>query len=209
MLQRTTALLEKTVSYKVGATDTSFAQRPKALHQLGVNYRWSSIVVDEQAPLEADAVASAAYRPEDSTVLRAGDRAPDSPGLKIIHASDPSVPAGAITSLFCLFKPTRHTVLLFASKVEDVQDILHALQRAPKGTVYTVLVVSKDVGVDGQSPPVDLVLVDQEGHAHNYYPPVSDGFNTIIIRPDAVVGAVVRSVDGAQKYLSEVFRRQA
>ena len=60
MLLRTTAIMEKTASYKVGG-ETSFIDRPKALHQLGVNYRWSAIVLDEQSPLEGDK-ATAAYQ---------------------------------------------------------------------------------------------------------------------------------------------------
>lgn len=206
MLQRTTAILDKTVSYKAGGSDTSSVQRPKALHQLGMNYRWSSIVVDEQVPAEGEQGAStAAYRPEDPTVLRAGDRAPDAPGLKVVAGQE----TGETTALFSIYKPTRHTVLLFASNPEDVNARLSALQAAPTGTFFTVVILPNDHnGVDdaaAQSLPVDLVLVDLEGHAHTYYPPVLEGFTTIIIRPDAVVGAIVRSDAGVQKYLSSVF----
>lgn len=206
MLQRTTAILEKTVTYKAGGADTSFINRPKALHQLGVNYRWSPIVVDEQ-PLSENEEVTAAYRPEDHTVLHAGDRAPDSPALKVVHSIKDLDSTATTTSLFSIFKPTRHTVLFFVSDIGEASAALRALEAAPAGTIYTVVVLPKDHIDDAGIQPaqVDLVVVDHEGHAYTYYPPAVKGFKTIIIRPDGVVGAVVQSVAGVEKYLRSVF----
>ena len=198
MLFRTTELLKATVNYRAkdkdGApTEPSHMRRPKILQQLGVNYRWSPIVVDEQPKEEGEEPVSGAYKPEDPSVLKAGDRAPDSPGLVRIDGREEK------KTLFDIFRPTRHTVLLFG---ED-KEVLEVLKKAPAGSLYTVLVVPKESGTTDAG--VDAVFVDVEGYAHTYYPPANKGFKTIIIRPDGAVGAIVKGKDGVEKYLKVVF----
>lgn len=198
-------MMHKTKAYKAGSEDTSHVKRDKALHQLGVNYRWSSIVVDEQPGAEEANAVSAAYGTEDPAILRAGDRAPDAPGL---------VPVGGgsdePTALFSIFKPTRHTALLFASDLAQAKSTVEVLKAsAPAGTVHTVLVLPKEYDASDvealKATPVDAIVVDSNGHAHTYYPPAGAGFTTIVVRPDGVVGAVVKSTDGLKTYLKGVF----
>ena len=85
MLERTTELLNKTLSAKKEDDNAISAawNRPRALLQLGVNYRWSSIVLDERHPYTLGKKSNAldSYGDEGITDFHAGDRAPDSPGL--------------------------------------------------------------------------------------------------------------------------------
>ncbi|KAI0090682.1 FAD binding domain-containing protein [Irpex rosettiformis] len=198
MLFRTTELLKATVNYRAKGQDgtpaePSHMRRPKILQQLGVNYRWSPIVVDEQPKEEGEEDVSGAYKPEDPSVLKAGDRAPDSPGLVRVDGNEKK------KTLFDIFRPTRHTVLLFGEN----QEVLEVLKKAPAGSLYTVLVVPKENSATGAG--VDAVFVDVDGYAHTFYPSVSKGFKTVIIRPDGVVGAIVKGKEGVEKYLKAVF----
>ncbi|KAI0685279.1 hypothetical protein BC835DRAFT_1421402 [Cytidiella melzeri] len=229
VLSLTTKIMEKTVAFKTGGgTDASFAQRPKALHQLGVNHRRSDIVVDEQPDeKQQDEMfdVSAAYRPEDPSVLRAGDRAPDSPGLLRLNLvldrnNDKLVSEEESTTLFDILSTTRHTALIFPSAAaadvrgQDITETVMALKCAtPRGTIHIVFILIniKDCdtnvkfALDGVADRDIDVFVDGEGHAHAFYPPVKQGFSTIIVRPDAVVGAVVKSREGVEEYLNRVF----
>lgn len=202
MLFRTTALLDQTVAFRAGDADASFMRRPKTLHQLGVNYRWSAIVVDEQPGAQEAKAVSAAYREEDPTVLRAGDRAPDAPGLAILGET-------SSTSFFSIFKPTHHTALLFTSDVANVKAKIEVLSTAPAGSVRTIVVLprgadAEDAG-DLKAVGVDEVLVDNDGHAYKYYSPAAAGFTAIVVRPDGVVGVVAKSAEGLKQYLHVVF----
>ncbi|EED81392.1 predicted protein [Postia placenta Mad-698-R] len=52
--------------------------RDDHVKQFGVNYRWSSIVLDERTPVdEGEDIRANAYGSQKGDVLRAGDRAPD------------------------------------------------------------------------------------------------------------------------------------
>ncbi|KAI0691497.1 monooxygenase [Cytidiella melzeri] len=195
MLFRTSELLKQTANYKLkGGTEATHLRRPQILHQIGVNYRGSPVVVEEQAKEEGEEEVSGAYRPEDPSVLKAGDRAPDSAGLLRVEGSGEEK-----NTLFGIFRPNRHTVLLFGEDEETVE----VLKNAPTGAIYTVRVVSKKDEAAGAG--VDAVFVDSEGHAHTFYPPAAKGFKVIIVRPDGVVGAIARGREGAGKYLKGVF----
>lgn len=194
MLERTTVYLEKTINFRASGPDTTALERPKVLHQIGVNYRWSDVVVDEQ-PGETTGEEKAAYRPEDPTVLRAGDRAPSAPNLVPVDGDVTSE-----TRLFDIFKPTRHTVLLFGTGTE----VLEPLKSTPPGSFYVVAILPQ--GTTPQAVPgADLTVVDSQGYAFKDYPPAAQGFSVIIVRPDAVVGAVVKTAEGVKKYVQGVF----
>ena len=49
-----------------------------------------------------------------------------------------------------------------------------------------------------------LVHVDEESHAHRSYA-VEAGAAIAIVRPDGVVGALLKSVYGVEKYFSKIF----
>lgn len=215
----TSEIMNKTIAFKTGE-EATFARRPQALHQLGVNYRLSDIVIDEQPALNDDQIFSAAYKPEDATVLRAGDRAPDAPALLRIEAKDINVSGlvGESIALFDVFKPTRHTALVFlagSSNPAAIQETVKALKNA-QGALHILFVLPKDYEAtlnaltsvvrerDCSAEDTEIV-VDTQGYAHTFYPPATQGFPVIIVRPDAAVGAVVKGGEGILRYFKLVF----
>lgn len=198
MLGRSTEILEKTVQFKADGSNVQ-SYHSRILHQLGVNCRWSSIVVDEQP--EAKNVSNAGpYLPEDPTVIYAGDRAPDAPGL--IPVGTESVKA---TSLFTLFGPTHHTALIFAAAAGKAQQVLDALGTYPEGTVTTIVIFPQAAQTVKAVKDATLTVVDRDGHAYAGYPPVTKGFSVIVVRPDGVVGAVVQGAAGVARYFDGIF----
>ena len=197
MLGRTTAILNNTIQFKADGSNHRSHERPQVLHQLGVNVRWSPVVIDEQPGADADEVKKAGpYLVEDTSVLYAGDRAPEAPSLL---KSD-----GEQTSLFKIYGPTHHTVLVFDE--EQSPAILEVLSKYPSDTITKVVV--RPQGSDASAPlptGADLAVVDRDGHARQFYPPTSKGFPVVIVRPDGVVGAVVRGKEGTKQYFERIF----
>ncbi|VDC06645.1 unnamed protein product [Peniophora sp. CBMAI 1063] len=89
MLRMTTDIADRT--FKLN--DPTAFSRPLALRQLGVHYRWSSIIIDDLR--EGDLILeSTSVEPEDvygnetPDRLHAGDRAPDAPELVNVKTSE-------------------------------------------------------------------------------------------------------------------------
>ncbi|KAF7793734.1 hypothetical protein EIP86_004851 [Pleurotus ostreatoroseus] len=211
MLERTTKLLDKTLKFRAnGDNNEAFVARPPILHQLGVHCRSSSLVVDEQ-PEFAEAKKADAYLDLDPTVLFAGDRAPDAFALRVVARAGGAVAEAEETTLFKTYTPTRHTMLVFVKTVDEAQlePIIGAIRTAPKDAVQVVVVLPKGTPptptitstVDG----ADLVVIDTLGHTGDAYPPAAKGFPVFIVRPDGVVGAVVRGEEGVKNYMKGVF----
>lgn len=196
MIGRTSEIFKKTVTYKADGSNVDPNLRPKILHQLGINCRWSPILVDEQAEAK-NASTEGAYLSENPAVLYAGDRAPDAPGL--LPVGDASA---EVTSLFKIFNPTRHTVLIFVADIEKAQPILDALAAYPEATVATIVILPQ-TGVQA-AKGATLTVVDQDGHARTAYPPAEKGFSTIVVRPDGVVGAVAHGAEGVTRYFEGI-----
>ncbi len=204
MLDSTTVLLDRTLEAKVNSEDPesfkSAWKRPETFHQLGVNYRWSSIVIDEHQPFVDNGKGSAsnAYGNQSDCILHAGDRAPDAPGL---------VGSVSETSLFDIFKPSQHTALLFTPKPDEAKDALSALGAWPKGTLWKVIILPKGVDVGQlEFSGADLVLEDKQGHAYSAYGKVvEEGYPVLVIRPDGVIGAISKGVDGLKRYYRGIF----
>lgn len=202
MIGRATAILNQTIKFTASATSHAAQSRPQILHQLGVNCRWSPLLVDEQPHASEEGVRNAgAYLVEDPSALYAGDRAPEAPQLQPVEVGKEEK---AKTSLFKIFGPTHHTVLIFGADATS-KELVAVLQGCPEGTVTTVAVLPK-----GSAPTpaegADLTLIDTEDHAHTAYPPAAAGFPVIIVRPDGVVGAVARGVEGAKRYFDSIFK---
>ncbi|KAF7792720.1 hypothetical protein EIP86_003818 [Pleurotus ostreatoroseus] len=209
MLERTTNLLDKVLKFRANGENTEgFVARPLILYQLGVHCRFSPLVVDEQ-PEFVEAKKADAYLDADPTVLFAGDRAPEAPALRVVARTDGAVAEAEETTLFKVYTPTRHTLLVFAKTVDDVhlRPIIHAMRAAHRSIVQIVVILPK-----GTSPTmpqavegVDLVVIDTLGHAADAYPPAAKGFPAFIVRPDGVVGAVVGGKEGINKYIKTIF----
>jgi hypothetical protein len=189
--------------------------RGRPLYMLGVNYEWSSIVLDdarERPSVQegaANAYGAAGCAGDAPTDVRAGDRAPDAPGLRVARASQGRFEVGKSTALFDVLRPDTHTVLFFASdgsQAKAIESALAVVHRQPQGTVQSVLLVNSeatDVRAD-----TDLVLVDAEGYAFKHFY-IASGTNAgamaVAVRPDGVVGAIVRTAESLQQYFRGIF----
>lgn len=187
------------------------SQRRRNLFQLNVNYRWSNIVLDERISEEDKGTVIAAYG-EEGHVTRAGDRAPDAPGLKRIRGT-----GEARSRLFDIFSPALHTILVFASPgsggVDKTRDLLSPLTFIERGQLkiaYQVVIVQpqgnsdgfQDIGVNAE------VYEDAEGHAFSGYGVPSEegqGPTVVFVRPDSWIGSFATSRRGVERYLGAVF----
>ena len=201
MLHQSTALLNALEKSKAAgdAADASAWRRERVLKMLGVNYRWSSIVVDERAPNKPKEPENV-YGGEAGGELRAGDRALDAPALAPV-SKDQTTPL----SLFGIFKPVHHTVLLFATDTGYAQQVLAELKRYPDGSVKTVVVYPQGSASAAPVAEADFTVVDTEGHAFTAYGVTPEQSVTVIVRPDGVVGAIAYNLDAVKTYLRTVF----
>ena len=192
MLRLTTDMASK--AFKNTDMSTAQWQRPLSLRQLGVHCRWSGIVLDELQG-DGDVVTGTSVEPEDvygkdtAERLRAGDRAPDAPGL--VDGEGKSM------QLFDIFKPTYHTVVVLdATTLKDVSALT---AKYPQGSVRVVAALLEGHGVESTD-----VYTDSQGHAQRAYG-AQAGVRVVIVRPDGVVGGLLKGVEGAQKYFSKIF----
>jgi hypothetical protein len=110
-----------------------------------------------------------------------------------------------VKTLFSLYRPSYHTVLVFVPSLAGATSILGALEAYDKSVVRSAVVLPSSAADVTVASPADLVLVDQEGHAYSAYL-VEDGQTKVfVIRPDGVVGAIVHGVEGMKKYFSGIF----
>ncbi|KAK7062192.1 FAD-binding-3 domain-containing protein [Favolaschia claudopus] len=195
MLDKTTELHKK--AFKSDKLDdTAHWKRNKSLDQLGVNYRWSSIVLNERPTSNEERTAYGSDT-EAGIPLAAGDRAPDAPGLLELNGYD-----GARTlSLFDVFKYTAHTVLLFCpvvgtSAVHEIIDFLSGVSRKVQSVV--VLPPGVDVTVSNEA----LFVRDEDGHGFRGYFAPLDCMCCVAVRPDGMVGAIVSGKVGLSQYLN-------
>ena len=149
------------------------------------------------------------YNKESETAAQPGDRAPEASGLvDSAHA--------ATLSLFGIFAPSVHTVLVFAGgngSGNGNSDTLHALPgiiaRQPEGAVRAVLIVSPKSKSESRGAGLfEQVLVDRDGHAHaGYNVPVVSGekVTLVVVRPDGFIGARVHNATGIERYFGCIF----
>jgi hypothetical protein len=174
-----------------------FRWRNSALQLYGVNYRFSTIILEERdiAAPDPDDVISRAYSGyEGLGSLRAGDRAPEAPGL---IRND-----GMTTTLFNLLRTSMHTMLLFNVKDVDISSISSALGKLPAGLSQSFVIEKADIGRSIDGPEV---LLDKEGHAHTSYLIQSDTLTIIIVRPDTFIGGITVSAAGISTYFEKIF----
>lgn len=222
MLGKTTLLLKKT--FKPGGFDEEAWTRGFELRQFGISYRGSGIVLDERHPnvtaMGEEEEEIDPYRAGLDGTLRAGDRAPEAPGLRSISP----VVAGP-TSLFNILKTTSHTVILFAT-TGDSYPILRALGAYPEGLVKPIIIYPQSSNTtlqevpeaDSTFPAPAPVFVDSEGYAYKHYKVQTVGSDLMgstvcIVRPDGYIGYIGASnvankvdlVEGVQKYFRGIF----
>ncbi|KAG1862631.1 FAD binding domain-containing protein [Suillus subluteus] len=192
MLERTTTILNQVM--KTGNITSS---RSPILFMLGINCRFSDIVLDEFAipgkPIDA-------YGILDEGCVEAGDRAPDAPSILHVGRGGSDV-----KTLFSLYRPSYHTVLVFVPSLAGATPILGALEAYDKSVVRSAVVLPSSTIDVTVASPADLILVDQDGHAYSAYLMEADQTKVFVIRPDGVIGAIVHGVEGVKKYFSGIF----
>ncbi|KAJ7471056.1 FAD binding domain-containing protein [Mycena latifolia] len=212
MLLATSALYTHTVSQVPQKTERTepedeqasgwFRWRNTALEMYGINYRFSPIVLDvagdSPSTLSMEEMRARAYEGyEGSGTLRAGDRAPEAPGLV------PDAESGDV-SLFGLFNPAMHNILVFIpneSAISLLEGIVAATAVYPTGTIQTFILykdqeTSKLAGDSG--------LLDIGGHTFSAYL-VKDNCRIVVVRPDGFIGAIVGGVAGMDRYFQSIF----
>ena len=202
MLDVTTKILKTTIDKP---NNEAGWRRTGSLNQLGVNYRWSSIVVDQSTDSGTGPGAREAhsvYDVEAGGPLRAGDRAPDAPGL--IKVNFDNQKSSESTRLFKLLSPTYHTVLIFAEATDVHVTLQAAIAKFSKELVRAVVILRAGTTSMIQDVACD-VFEDRDGHAYDAYRGVEGPNGIVIIRPDGVTGAIVRDVDWVERYFKIFF----
>ncbi|KAJ4479299.1 FAD binding domain-containing protein [Lentinula aciculospora] len=208
MLDKSTLLLNRSLA--PSPVQGHNWERGKEFKQLGVNYRGSSTLVDETIALTQDLTPTDSYSLASDGVIHAGDRAPQAPSLETLHSNRNHSPA--LTSLFDIFGPDHHTLLVFGSSKFNGEAIASELSAYPQNLFKTVLILptvgtseSELSDLVTQTSGVDLLLRDRDGYAHKYYPALPGPSTLVVVRPDGVVGAIVGGVEGLHQYLKGVF----
>ena len=194
MLNKTTELFNRVIK------DT-MTDRPESMSQLGVTYRGSSILGEDNihnATLEVSR-----YNKDSETAACPGDRAPDVPSL--IDATGERKPK----TLFSIFSPSHHPVLVFTKKYEEhsALALTSVINRLPGKTVRSILILPSQSDVNELQVGVvyDEVYIDSGDHAYAAYNLPSDQSWIVVVRPDGVVGARVHGVDGIERYFQKIF----
>ncbi|KAG0703601.1 FAD binding domain-containing protein [Suillus ampliporus] len=195
MLEITTSILNQAIT-----TGGIAARHNPKLSMLGINCRFSNIVLDEFAtPVEGKPIN--AYGVLDEGHLEAGDRAPDAPNVLQVGRRESDV-----KTLFSLYRPWYHTVLVFAPSLVDATPILGTLEACDHSVVCKAVVLPSSAPVTPiASSCADVVLVDQEGYAYSAYLVEANQTKVFVIRPDGVIGAIVHGAEGVKKYFSKIF----
>ncbi|KAF9477005.1 hypothetical protein BDN70DRAFT_881639 [Pholiota conissans] len=199
MLQITEKILDRTAANS--GADGGW-DRSGHLNQLGVNYRWSFIVLDEERKLKGPEFAkTTTYDADPRFGVYAGDRAPDASGLVRVGSQ-----AGTGVRQFEVYDPTRHTILVFSNEVDGA--LLTSVNVYSRELVLACVIVGRGKGVP-ELTRVDrtslMILEDSDGHAYDSYMRVDAARTVYVIRPDGVVGARVGSMDGVKSYFAKIF----
>lgn len=187
------------------ASQEAVWQRSEELRQLNVNCRWSSIVVDERSPKETTPVDPYGRNRSPTDIVRAGERAPNAPGLVMLPTAEGAGTAQQTTSLFDIFKVSRHTVLIFSDETDKDERIVAVLKAYPAELLQIVFIHAEAAGGASASDAAHLSVLDRDGHAHAGYHVQKSNLTVIIVRPDGVVGGIIFSGGGAKRYFDGVF----
>ena len=196
MLGKTTELFKQIIESR---GDISRVQRSADLTQLGVNYRGSPIIGEDD--VRDTTLKVSGYNKDSETAACPGDRAPEVPSL--INATGEHKPE----TLFGIFSPSHHSVLVFTKKYEESSALAlsSVINRLPRNTVRSILIVPSESNVNEVSKIYDEVFIDSGGHAYVGYGLLSDQSYFVVVRPDGVVGARVVEIAGVEDYFQKIF----
>lgn len=184
-----------------GEVDFKHFNEKTEFDMLGINYRGSSIVLDERTTSEAATPYDAYGMSEGKTFLQAGDRAPDAPGLFDVQQK-------TILRLFDIFSATHHTIIVFGkTALTHVSAIADALKQKKYPADIFRIVVALSNDSEAEIPNVDgmMIVKDAEKHAHTAYLIPNQESGIFVVRPDGVLGAIVDSAQGLERYMKLVF----
>jgi len=197
MLELTKELLKKTVELDphndIPEEDSPY-RRGLKLYQLDINCRDSPVVVDR--------LGGESYKL--GKRLRAGDRAPDAPGIVPLNAG---LRPGTV-QLFDIFSSNRHTALIFVKDNENVVPYLELLKHYPQDTILPVIVLQQGDGRNMEVFGRANVVRDSAGHTWGSYS-TEHGTRIAIVRPDGCVGALGPSPGVVEEYRDLVFGTSA
>ncbi|KAK7051546.1 hypothetical protein VNI00_004525 [Paramarasmius palmivorus] len=188
ILGKTTAYMHQTFS-NMGNKGEGW-KRDWTVKQFGINYRRSPIVMDERRTDVTEPVDP--YRSGDDRSARAGDRAPDAPGLMLED--------GQTKSLFDFFDVTSHTVIGFGGAFIEASEKLSC----PSGLVKWISVLPAGTALASASSKGHRAVVDVDGFAYKHYKVEEAELLAIVIRPDGYIGAVSKSEAGILAYLKRI-----
>ncbi|KAF9513745.1 hypothetical protein BS47DRAFT_1485535 [Hydnum rufescens UP504] len=213
MLKLTTNLHAQSMSDRdLASKDTSQSVNPGLVRehifkQLGVNYQWSGIVLDQRLDSNKNVNGgNKVYTPygNEDEPIQAGDRAPDAPNLVLVPVTEGAAPT--TTTLFDLLTPFAHTTLPYfnpgyiacARKYnKDGHRLVDSYLVLPENTA--------DVGSGRVVGGMNRVVVDTQGHAQRAYVAATQARNAlpsvIIICPDTYIGAFVHDAQGVGEIL--------
>ena len=198
MLGKTTAIFNMTMERR-GDPNAAVVGRNSDMTQLGVNYRGSSIIGEDD--IGGITLAVSGYNKDSQTAACPGDRAPEVPSL--IDARDEH----KRETLFGIFSPSHHSVLVFANKYEEnsalaLSSVIH---RLPENTVRSVLILPSDSNLNELGVAYNEVFIDSGSYGPSSYGLPSDQSYFVVVRPDGVVGARVHEVAGVERYFQKIF----
>ncbi|KAF9525331.1 FAD binding domain-containing protein [Crepidotus variabilis] len=198
------AMLQLTTSVWNLGTQNSTAdamadvQNHQEFHQLGVNYRGSEWVIDDEIDRDKDAKDVSPYGGDVKGRIYAGDRAPNVSGLREFKDSE------EIIRMFKLFDAGHHTVLVFADGLE-VPSFDSMFHKLTSDIVRFVVIYQAGVFTKGINHRKGWTLVeDVEGSAHQSYQITSDGPKLFVIRPDGYIGARVHTAERVEEYFKVI-----
>jgi hypothetical protein len=197
MLDKTTALFNGVVENR---GDVTQARRDPDITQLGVCYRGSSIIGEDD--IGHTTLKVSGYNKDSETAACPGDRAPEVPSLINTTGEHKH------ESLFGIFSPSHHSVLAFASKYEEDSALALStvINRLPgKTTIRTVLILPAESNVNQVGTVYDQVLIDSKNHAYASYGLPSGQSYFVVVRPDGIIGARVHEVAGVERYFQKIF----
>jgi hypothetical protein len=198
MLERTTAIVDATL--RGDQAQENRLRYDPVLRQLGVNCGWSPIIFDERREGARIPAPRDAYG-EGRQGLWAGDRAPNAPGLQVVGDVKRQV------DLFDLIDAGKHTVLIFIGRdaaLEHASSFLEIVGRQPVGTCKTILVFGSAPNDPQLQARADNSVVDSQGLATQFYK-IKEGVRAVAVRPDAVIGAMMKTPGGLAKAFELVF----
>ena len=198
MLGKTTDLFNRMMEKK---GDLSVALRNPDISMLGVSCRGSSIIGEDN--IRNATLRVSGYNKDGATAACPGDRAPQVPSLINANATSEH----KHETLFDIFSPSHHSVLIFSKKYEESSALAlsSAINRLPKDTVRSILILPSGSNVNEQVVVYDEVFIDSGGHGHSDYGLPGDQSYFVVVRPDGVVGARVHEVAGVERYFQKIF----